>query len=285
MVRQELAPVLRARGAAVMAVLNVTPDSFFDGGAYFGKGAEARVHELVEQGADIIDIGGESSRPGSSPVSAEEQLRRVEPAVRTAVAHERVLVSVDTTRPEVAERVLSLGAHLINDVSCLADPELARVTARHGAGLIIMHCRGPMSAMEGFSAYPEAGYDDVVADVQREWHAARERALSAGMASEDVLFDPGFGFCKSARQSLELLARLSELSSLAPFMVVGPSRKSFIGSLDGTGPAERLGGTIAACILAVQHGAHVLRVHDVQPVRQALGLMHALLPNKEPGHA
>ena len=107
----------------------------------------------------------------------------------------------------------------------------------------------------------------------------------AGMASEDVLFDPGFGFCKSARQSLELLARLSELRSLAPLTVVGPSRKSFIGSLDGTGPADRLGGTIAACILAVQRGAHVLRVHDVQPVRQALGLMRALRPNQEPDHA
>lgn len=263
-----------------MAVLNVTPDSFSDGGRYVEGGALARVDELIAEGADIVDIGGESSRPGSHSVSPEEQLRRIEPAVRSAVRDGRVLVSVDTASPAVADRMLSLGAHIVNDVTCLADPALAEVVARHRASLVLMHARGSMSKMEGFSVYPEAGYDDVVAVVRREWCAARERALGAGMSSEDVFFDPGFGFNKNANHSMELLRRLDEFRSLSPCMVVGPSRKSFIGSVDGAGPQDRLGGTVAACLLSVQRGAHVVRVHDVRPVKQALLLLRAVESGK-----
>ena len=156
------------RGAALMGVLNVTPDSFYDGGRHATPEAAARrIDELLAEGADILDIGGESSRPGAEPVPAAEQIRRIEPAVRYAVDR-GALVSVDTTSPEVAEHALRLGAVLVNDVSCLADPELAAVCARFGSGLVIMHSRGPMSKMPGFSQYPETGYRDVVAEVDAE---------------------------------------------------------------------------------------------------------------------
>jgi len=277
-VRDTLKTIVAERGAAIMAVLNVTPDSFFDGGRYTDGRAADRVAELIEEGADIIDIGGESSPPGASPVDAAEQIRRIEPAVRSAVRDGRVLVSVDTASPEVAGRMLGLGAHIVNDVSCLADPELAAIVARHRASLVLMHARGSMSKMEGFSLYPEAGYHDVVAEVRREWCAARDRAIDAGMASDDVWFDPGFGFNKSARHSLELLRRFDEFRQLSTWKVAGPSRKSFIGSVDGSTAEDRLGGTIAACVLCVQRGAQIVRVHDVRPVHQALLLACAVAP-------
>lgn len=266
----------RERGAALMGVVNATPDSFFDGGRYVSAEAQRqRVDQLVEQLADVIDIGAESSRPGSTPVSAAEQIDRMRGVVRHAVGLGRPLVSIDTTNPEVADHMLSLGAHLINDVSCLADDELARVVAEHSACLVIMHARGPMSQMPGFSAVPETAYGDVVADVQTEWEAARQRAIAAGLSPEAILFDPGLGFNKSARHSLELLRRLDELQALGVPMVVGASRKSFIAAADGTPPEDRLGGSIAAAIVAAQKGASMLRVHDVAETRQALAVAHA----------
>jgi dihydropteroate synthase len=259
-----------------MGVVNVTPDSFSDGGLYTDvHAAERRVDELIDGGADIIDIGGESTRPGSTPVAPAEQISRIELAVRYAVSRDRALVSVDTSSPEVADRMLGLGAHLVNDVSCLRQSELAEVVARHGAVLVLMHSRAPMSKMQDFGAYPETGYGDVVADVRREWSAARDRATASGLAEADVWLDPGLGFNKSARQSLELLARLAELRSEGVPIVVGPSRKSFIASVDGAPPEHRLGGTIAACLFAAKQGAAVLRVHDTQPVRQAFALWQA----------
>lgn len=265
-----LPQICHERGAALMGVLNVTPDSFYDGGRYLAESAAARrVAELVEQGADIVDIGGESTRPGAEPIPAAEQIARIEPAVRRAV-QDGVVVSIDTSSAEVAERMLELGAQIINDVSCLSDPLLARTVARHSATLILMHSRGAMKDMKGFSQYPDDGYADVVENVLREWRAAQSRALSAGLARADVWLDPGIGFAKNASQSWELLRRLPELAAEGVPIVVGPSRKSFIGSLDGSRPEDRLGGTIAACLLSVQRGAHVLRVHDVASVRQAL---------------
>jgi dihydropteroate synthase len=271
-----LEPIWRARGAALMGVLNVTPDSFYDGGRYLEPAAAGdRVAELVAEGAAIVDIGGESSRPGSEPVPALEQIRRLEPAVRCALALGSALVSIDTTLPEVADRMLSLGAHIVNDVSCLSDPELARVTARHQAVLIVMHSRGPMSKMEGFSRYPEHGYGDVVLEARAEWRAARTRALEAGMPERDVWLDPGIGFAKNARQSLEILGRLAEFGNEGVPVVVGPSRKSFIAAVDAAPAEQRLGGTIAACLIAAERGAKVLRVHDLQAVRQALAVARA----------
>lgn len=269
----------RERGAVVMGVVNTTPDSFFDGGRYLDEGAaRAQVERLAAEGADIIDIGAESSRPGATPVPPAEQIARMSAALEHAVNRDLV-VSVDTTSPEVAEHALARGAHLVNDVSCLARPELAAVTARHGATLVIMHCRGNMQEQPGFSTYPDDGYADVVAEVRAELRDARSRAAAAGLSPEHVWLDPGLGFKKNARQSFELLSRLPELAQEGAPLVVGASRKSFLAAVDGAAPADRLGGTIAACLLAVERGAAVLRVHDVAAVRQALGVTRLARPS------
>ena len=273
----------RARGAALMGIVNVTPDSFFDGGSLLDPGAaRSRIEQLVADGASTVDIGGESSRPGASSIPADEQIRRIEPAVKHAVSLGRALVSVDTTSPVVARHMLELGADLINDVSCLADPELAGVVAAHDAVLLLMHARGSMA---GFSKYPESGYADVVAEVTTEWARARDRAVARGIPPERVWFDPGIGFSKSARHSFEVIQRLREFTLLGVPVVVGPSRKSFINAADGASaggaapPSERLGGTIAACLAAAARGAAVLRVHDVADVRQALAVARAISPS------
>ncbi len=265
----------RAEGAALMGVLNVTPDSFSDGGLFLPPGAaQAHIDALVAGGASIIDVGGESSRPGAEVVPPDEQIRRVGPAVDHAVRR-GALVSIDTTSPEVADFALRRGARIVNDVSCLSDPELARVTARYDAAIVVTHSRGPMAKMAGFSRWPEADYGDVVADVKAEWSDARDRAVALGVRPEHVFCDPGFGFSKSARHTLELLRRLHELRATGALLVVGPGRKSVISAVDPSAPGDRLGGTIAACILAVQRGATVLRVHDVREVRQALAVMRS----------
>lgn len=263
----------------LMGVINATPDSFFESGrSPSPNAAQQRVEQVAQEGAEIADIGGESSRPGAAAVPADEQIARIEPAVAHAVARGDLLVSVDTTNPVVAERMLAIGAVLVNDVSCLADADLARVAAKHGAGLVIMHTRGGLGSMTGFSEYPDDAYEDVVTDVRREWCAARDRAVAAGMPRERVWFDPGIGFGKNARQSFELLRRLSELDDLGVPMVVGVSRKSFIRAVDDVGPEERLGGTIAACLWCAAQGAKILRVHDVRAVKQALSVTHRLKP-------
>jgi len=265
----------RERGALLMGVLNVTPDSFFDGGRFDAETAAIRrIDELVQSGADVIDIGAESTRPGAAAIPPSVQIARLEPALRYAVQR-GVLVSVDTASPAVARHALELGAHLINDVSCLAEADLASACAEHRAPLVIMHSRGPAAKMLGFSVYPDSGYGDIVEDVRREWRSARDRAVQAGMATEDVYFDPGLGFAKNARQSFALLAGLAEFQSEG-VIVVGPSRKSFIGSVDGAPPSERLGGSVAAALLAVARGAAIVRVHDVREVRQALSVTAAV---------
>jgi dihydropteroate synthase len=270
-----------------MGVVNATPDSFYPAGrSESHAAARARVEQLIAEGADIADIGGESSRPGADVVPADEQIARIEPAASHAVASGRLRVSVDTTNPRVAERMLEVGAVYVNDVSCLADADLARVTAKGGATLILMHTRGALGSMAGFSDYPDDAYEDVVAEVKREWCAARDRAVAAGLPRERVWFDPGIGFGKNARQSFELLRRLAELRSLGVPLVVGASRKSFIRAVDDAGPDERLGGTIAACLWSAAHGADVLRIHDVRAVRQALSVtaMFGPEPTLEPAH-
>lgn len=264
-----------------MAVLNVTPDSFSDGGLYVEPAtAERRIEDLLNQGADIIDVGGESTRPGALPVLATEQLRRILPAVRHAAGLGAV-VSVDTASAEVARAVMGEGAQLINDVSCLEEPTLAAVVAEHQGWLVLMHSRGSLAQrqMAGFSAYPEDAYDDIVARVTFEWSQAREQAQAVGLSASQLFFDPGLGFAKSARHSWEILTRLREFQTLGVPIVTGPSRKSFIAALDASAPAERLGGTIACSILSVQRGASVVRVHDVQPVAQAFAAMRQADPN------
>jgi dihydropteroate synthase len=266
-----------------MGVVNATPDSFYQAGRSESRAAAlARVNQLRSEGAEIVDIGGESSRPGAAAVAPDEQIARVEPAVAHAVQVGQLRVSIDTTSPLVAERMLAIGAVFVNDVSCLADPDLAQVTAKAGATLILMHTRGALGSMAGFSDYPDDAYEDVVSDVRREWCAARDRAVAAGLPRERVWFDPGIGFGKNARQSFELLRRLAELRDLGVPVVVGASRKSFIRAVDDAGPEERLGGTIAACLWCAAQGADVLRVHDVRAIRQALSVSEMLAPDPTP---
>ncbi|MFC1641146.1 dihydropteroate synthase [Myxococcota bacterium] len=275
---------VKQRGAALMGVVNVTPDSFSDGGRYLEPArAQARVDEVIQEGADLVDIGAESSRPGAEPVPAELQIVRLGPALVHAVAAGAV-VSVDTTSPEVARWSLGQGAQVVNDVSCLQNPELARAVVSHGAYLIVMHTRGVLGSMRGFSSYPEDSYVDVVEEVLDEWAAARDRAIQAGLERSRIFLDPGLGFAKNARQSLELLQRLSELRRAGAPVVVGPSRKSFLAALDPMPPEGRVGGTIAACLVAVALGATILRVHDVRAVRQSLTVFRALvsLPKQAP---
>lgn len=262
--------IRQERGAALMGIVNATPDSFYDGGRHvLPEAARSHIDRLLVAGADLLDIGGESTRPGAAPVEPEEQWRRIEPALDYALER-GAFVSVDTAHPKTAELALSRGAHIINDVSCLADPELAAAVARHQAVLLLMHSRGSMQDMGGFSAYPAGGYDDVVRDVQSEWRRARNRAVEQGVSESRIWFDPGLGFHKNADQSFELLARLDELVDLSEQVVVGASRKSFLARGDGSAPEQRLGGTIAACLHAVTQGATILRVHDVHDVGQAL---------------
>lgn len=276
---------IRLRGAALMGVLNVTPDSFFDGGAYTAPAAAAaRVDALLAEGADILDVGGESSRPGAEAIRAEEQIARIEPAVRHALARGAV-VSIDTTDPAVAERMFALGAHLANDVSCLSDSGLARVCAKYRRPLLLMHAKGRMNRMPGFSVYPDQAYGDVVADVLAEWRAARDRAVAEGLPRDQVWLDPGLGFSKNARHSFAILRGLEHFAREGVPLVLGPSRKSFLNLVGEAPPERRLGGTIAACLVAVAKGASVLRVHDVADVHQALAVARALAIEPAPPEA
>ena len=259
-----------------MGIVNVTPDSFYDGGCYETPGAaRERVGRLLAEGADILDIGGESSKPGAPRISAEQQIARIQSALACAV-EQGALISVDTASPAVASFALAHGAHLINDVTCLGDPELAAVVARHEAVLIVSHARAHQSQMRGFSEWPDTDYSDVAAEVRRELELARQRAVARGVRQDRVWFDPGLGFSKNARHSIELLSRVAELGADGTPLVVGAGRKSFIQKLDGSGPADRLGGTIAASVWASRRGVQVVRVHDVAAVRQALLVEAAL---------
>lgn len=265
-----------SRGAALMAVLNVTPDSFYDGGRYATQVAiEQRIEQMIAQGADIVDIGAESTRPGAPQISAAEQLDRARPAISAAKA-QGMLISIDTTSAEVAAEAIACGAHMVNDVSLLSDPALPGVVAASETVLIAMHNRGLMAEMPGFSNYADDGYEDVVADVRGEWLAARDRALGLGVAPSRIWFDPGLGFYKNAQHSTELLARLAEFSDLGHPIVVGASRKSFLGALDDSPPDQRLASSLIAATHAVAAGASVLRVHDVRETAQALLAARAL---------
>jgi dihydropteroate synthase len=266
------------RGVALMGVCNVTPDSFSDGGRYFEpRAARARVDDLVREGTDIVDIGGESTRPGAAPVPAGDQIARVLDAVRYA-ASLGACVSVDTTSPEVAEACLEAGACAINDVSCLRDGALARLVAARGAALVLMHARGTQEKMRGFSQYPDEGYGDVLRDVMDEWRAAAALAEGAGVPRRALVMDPGLGFAKNARQSTELLARIGDLvQALDVPVAVGASRKSFLTAVDADAPpGERLGASIAAALHAARAGAAIVRVHDVRATRQAIDLARRL---------
>jgi len=253
----------------VMGVVNVTPDSFSDGGLYL-EATAAIEHglELEEQGAAILDIGGESTRPGAAPVSAEEELHRVLPVIdglteRGAAAR----ISIDTSKAVVATEAIAAGATLLNDVTALrGDPEMAGVVAQTGVECCLMHMLGDPRTMQD-----DPRYDDVVAEVKSFLEQRMEHAVRAGVAEERILLDPGIGFGKTVEHNLELLRRLDELVALGRPVVIGTSRKSFLGRLTGRqDPADRVPGTIATCVLAYERGARVFRVHDVSGVHDAL---------------
>jgi dihydropteroate synthase len=258
---------------AVVGILNVTPDSFSDGGRFRHAGpALARARRLVEDGADVVDVGGESTRPGAAEVSADEELARVIPVIEAIRAELDVAVSVDTRKAAVARRALAAGAHAVNDVSALGDPEMAGVVAEAGAGLVLMHMRGTPETMQTLT-----GYGDVAAEVASELEGPLARALAAGVAPEAVVVDPGVGFAKTAEQNLALIAGLSALARLGRPVLLGPSRKAFIGALLGGVPAEeRDAGTVGACVAGLYAGARLFRVHEVRAARQALNVADAV---------
>jgi dihydropteroate synthase len=261
------------RDPVLMGIVNVTPDSFSDGGQWLDPAAAiAHGLDLAREGATILDIGGESTRPGAHSVSAAEELRRVVPVLeglRDAPAR----LSIDTTKTVVAEAALDAGADIVNDVTALrGDPELAALVADRGATVCLMHMLGEPRTMQD-----DPRYDDVVTDIKAFLAERTEAAIAAGIAEERIWLDPGIGFGKTVDHNLTLLRRLDELTELGRPLVIGTSRKGFLGRITGRDPSERLAGTIATNVLALAGGAEVFRVHDVAPLADALKVAAATL--------
>jgi dihydropteroate synthase len=263
----------------LMGIVNVTPDSFSDGGLYLNPElAIGHGRELAAAGADLLDVGGESTRPGAEAVTAEVELERVAPVVAALAADggPGVGVSVDTAKASVAEAALAAGATIVNDVTALrSDPDLAGVCARSGCTVILMHMQGSPRTMQD-----DPRYDDVVDDVRAFLAERLEAAVGAGIDERNVWVDPGIGFGKTAEHNLELLRRLGELRALGRPIVVGTSRKRFLGALTGREVGDRLGGSVASNVLALAAGADVFRVHDVAELRQALDVAEVLLSRR-----
>jgi dihydropteroate synthase len=260
----------------VMAVLNVTPDSFSDGGAFFSiDDALRRAEKLVEEGADILDVGGESTRPASERVSVDEEIRRVAPVIEAIVKRFDVPVSIDTTKSEVAEKSIEAGAEIVNDVSGLRfDEKIARAAAARNAGLVLMHLRGDFETM-----HRQAPVADILKEVSSGFHWSVEKALSFDVKKENIALDIGIGFSKTFNQNLELLAKLDKLAKEFPDfpMLVGASRKSFIGKILGdVSTDERLSGSLAGAAIAVWNGANIVRAHDVKATAEALKVVEAI---------
>jgi dihydropteroate synthase len=257
----------------LMGVVNVTPDSFSDGGRYLDAQAAIRHgEELLGEGAEILDVGGESTRPGAEPVAADEELRRVVPVVE-GLAGSGVAVSIDTSKAAVAAAAIDAGAEIVNDVTALrGDPEMAALCAERGVGVVLMHMPGNPRTMQD-----DPRYDDVVDEVRAFLAARAEAAVGAGIAERRIWLDPGIGFGKTLEHNLELLRRLGELRELGRPLAIGTSRKSYIGGVDGSPVDDRIGGSVASSVLAAAEGADVLRVHDVAETAQALRLAGAIL--------
>jgi dihydropteroate synthase len=256
-----------------MGIVNVTPDSFSDGGEFLDPDrAITHGRDLANEGADILDIGGESTRPGARGVDAGEELLRVQPVIE-ALASEETPISIDTSKAVVAEAALDAGATMVNDVTALrGDPELAGVCAETNCELVLMHMLGDPRTMQ-----ENPTYEDVVDDVKAFLAERIEFATSEGVDEERIWIDPGIGFGKTVEHNLELHRRLRELAELGRPIAFGSSRKSFIGKLTGAEVDDRLGGTIASNVIAYANGARMLRVHDVGPMRQALTVSDAIL--------
>jgi dihydropteroate synthase len=256
-----------------MGIVNATPDSFSDGGRYLALAdAVACAERMAEEGADLVDLGGESTRPGAPEVPVGEELQRVVPVIERLHARGfRLPISIDTSKGAVARAALAAGADIVNDVRAGEDPELLRAVAEAGAPLVLMHSRGRSSDMQSRTAY-----GDLVAEVVEELRSAMARAVAAGVAVERIVLDPGIGFAKTADQSLGLLRRLDALRALGRPLLVGPSRKSFISAVTHAPVDERLPGTLAAVAACVLAGVELVRVHDVPEARQAADVAAAI---------
>jgi dihydropteroate synthase len=266
-------------GFRLMGIVNVTPDSFSDGGRYLSaRAAIEHGRALVEEGAQIVDVGGESTRPGAEPVAEQEELRRVLPVIEGLAAADwapaRAQISIDTSKAAVARAALEAGASMVNDVTALrGDAQMAQVVAESGAECCLAHMRGDPRTMQR-----DPRYDDVVDDVKAFLAERLAFAVREGVAEDRVLLDPGIGFGKTLEHNLQLLARLQEIVALGRPVLVGTSRKAFLGRLGGDADGQRrLGGTIASNVLALERGARVFRVHEVAPVREALAVAAATL--------
>ncbi|MHB0987956.1 MAG: dihydropteroate synthase [Bellilinea sp.] len=271
----------------VMGIINLTPDSF-SGDGLLGDGewvaaALDQARRFVAAGADILDIGGESTRPGAQQVTADEEIARIEPVIRAlAASNLDVLISVDTYKAAAAEAALKAGAHWVNDVWGLrADPQIAAVAARYHVPVVLMHNRskpGNADLQQRLGGrYVGMEYDDLIADVSRELLQSVDIARQAGIAREDIILDPGIGFGKTVEQNLMLLNWLDAIKALGYPLLLGPSRKSFIGYTLNLPPDQRLEGTLAACTVGIQRGADILRVHDVEPVVRLARMTDAIL--------
>jgi dihydropteroate synthase len=258
----------------LMGVLNVTPDSFSDGGEFFASDrAVAHAASLLDEGARIVDVGGESTRPGSDPVSPQEELKRVVPVVQRILADRpEAVVSIDTYRASTAEAALDAGARIVNDVTALSHPKMAELVAERGSPVVLMHMRGEPKSMQ-----QDPCYEDVVREV-RDFLAGRaERAMRAGVDEESIVLDPGIGFGKTLEHNLALLNRLDALVELGFPVLVGASRKSFLGKIGGSSdPKDRLFGTVATNVLAYERGVTLFRVHDVCANKEALAVAAAI---------
>ncbi|ADI25142.1 dihydropteroate synthase [Geobacillus sp. G4] len=258
----------------IMGIVNVTPDSFSDGGRFYDvENAVKHAKRLVAEGADIIDIGGESTRPGADPVPLDEELRRVIPAVKAIAKAVSVPISIDTYKAEVARQAMEAGAHIINDVwGAKADPDMARVAATYGAPIILMHNRRDMAYRDLIS--------DMIADLKESIRIVKE----AGVKDENIILDPGIGFAKTVEHNLEVMRRLDEFAALGYPLLLGTSRKRFIGHVLGVPVEERVEGTGATVCLGIMKGVHIVRVHDVLPIARMAKMMDAMLGKGESGH-
>jgi dihydropteroate synthase len=266
----------------LMGVVNVTPDSFYDGGLCLDpRKAVNRALELAFEGADIVDIGGESTRPGARPVSESEEIDRVVPVIKALRPKTAVFISIDTAKAAVARAALEAGADIVNDTSALrADPAMAKVVARAGAAVVLMHMKGNPPTMQD-----APHYDDLFGEIGGFLAERIRAAEAAGIPRERVIVDPGIGFGKSFEHNLELLRGQELFLKLGRPLLLGFSRKAFLGAILDLPPGERLEGTIAAAVLSVERGAHILRVHDVGPVARAVRSAEAILGSRDGGNA
>jgi len=255
-----------------MGVLNVTPDSFSDGGRFLDlEAAVRRGIELAAEGADVVDVGGESTRPGSDPVPTQVEMDRVVPVIKRLAAELDTPISIDTTKPEVARAALDSGALILNDVTGGRDPRMLRVARDTGAGMVLMHMLGEPKTMQ-----EDPRYDDVVADVRAYLGDRVDAAVRAGIERERLCVDPGIGFGKTLQHNLALLRRIGEFAEMGRPVMVGPSRKSFLGKILGTDVDDRLEGTAGAVAWAAGHGAHIVRVHDVREMVRVVRVVDAI---------